>query len=150
MGNHLKRNLAGALVAAGVLHAQTTAANPNKDADELQAHHAIVQYVAVRTFLPEKLCESASPGVRAEVDDIVKRFRTRFPELVRLAEASPLFDNANQPNVQTVSDFGKRSRQEHDEACSQLRNEIAIDLGGDQDYVDRWTRTLRRQVRLSE
>ena len=150
MANLLKRSLAGMFVAAGLAHALASATSPTKDADERVAHHAIVQYVAVRTFLPEKLCETASAPVRADVDEVVRRFRTRFPELVRLAEASPLFADANQPNLQTIQDFESRSRQEHDEVCAQLRNEIAVDLGGDQAYFDKWTRALRKQVRFSD
>jgi len=138
--------LAAALAAAAALQAAAATTGSNKETDERAALHAIVQYVAVRTYLPEQLCRTASPGVRAEVDEIVERFRARFPELVRLAEASPLFAEANQPNVRTVSEYAGRSPQEHDDACLQLGQEIAVDLRGDQAYFDKWIRALRRQA----
>ncbi|RZI44095.1 hypothetical protein EGT07_01310 [Herbaspirillum sp. HC18] len=146
MGTFFKHGLAGALIGAALLPIQPAHANPNKEAEDRFIHHTIVQYVAIRTYLPERLCADASPSVRADVTEIVVRFRSRFPELVRLAESSPLFDDANQPNMQTLNDFASRSLQEHDEACTQLRNEIAVDINGEQVYFDKWTRELQRHL----
>jgi len=125
------------------------AAGAAREADDLSAHRAIVQYVAIRTFLPEKLCESASPDVRADVAAVVGHFRSRFADLVRLAESSPLFADANRPNEQTVTEFETRSLGEYDATCRELQKEIAIDLNGDQSYFDKWTRELRRPVKIS-
>lgn len=120
---------------------------PEKEGDRHFVHRSIVQYVAVRTFLPEKLCATASPLVRESVDDVVRRFRSRQPELVRLAEASPLFEDANADNRRTVGDFARRSPEEHDEACLQLREEIDANLKADQAYFETWTRELQRPLR---
>ncbi|HYD95564.1 MAG TPA: hypothetical protein VEC01_09595 [Noviherbaspirillum sp.] len=147
MGNFFRQGVAGACVAAAVLPLHPAAAGTAGEAEDRVVHRTIVHYVAIRTFLPEKLCASASAPVRAEVAAVVQRFRARFPELVRLAESSPLFDEANRPNLQTVREYETRTPQEHDETCAQLRNEIAVDLNGEQVYFDQWTRELRRQLR---
>ena len=144
---HLRGKATIGVLVAALLAAGPSAATSGKEVEDGFIHRTIVHYVAIRTYLPENLCTDASAPVHADVAAVVKRFRVRFPELVRLAESSPLFADANRQNVRVVSDFAARPRNERDEACAQLRDEIAFDLNGEQVYFDQWTRELQRLER---